>query len=164
MSRDNLLTAKDLIPEFIESLAHVGAEVIKLNGKDSVLAYISENYPECITFENKEIWEEYSFSCSKEKLEKLGTIQLEGKFGVAENGAIWLDDNCFPNRLLPFIAQKVIILLDSGKIVKDMGDAYDCVNDCGYGVFISGPSKTADIEQSLVFGAHGPKSLLVTLF
>ncbi len=33
----------------------------------------------------------------------------------------------------------------------------------GYGVFISGPSKTADIEQSLVIGAQGPLSLTVFL-
>lgn len=33
----------------------------------------------------------------------------------------------------------------------------------GFSTFIAGPSKTADIEQSLVLGAHGPISLTVFL-
>ncbi len=164
MSRDNILMAIDLMSEFKESVKNVGADFTGFNCKDDANEYIRKNYHECVAFSDMEIWEEYSDNCSKDKLDKLETIQLEGRFGVAENGAIWLDDNCFPNRLLPFIAQKVIILLDSKKLVRDMGEAYDCVNECGYGVFISGPSKTADIEQSLVFGAHGPKSLLVFVY
>ena len=75
---------------------------------------------------------------------------------MAENGAIWLDDLNFPNRLVPFIAQLVIIRLDSGKIVSNVMEAYRrlTLEDTGFGVFISAsPSKTADIEQSLVYSA-----------
>jgi len=88
---------------------------------------------------------------------------VRGRFAVAENAAIWIDDELLPHRALPFVAEHVMLLVSSHDIVADMHAAYDALNGHrpGYGVFVSGPSKTADIEQSLVIGAQGPRSLLV---
>ena len=90
---------------------------------------------------------------------------LYGQLGVGENGAIWVDESNFPYRILPFITQHLVIILDAEKIVTNMHQAYNTIqiDQTGFGVFIAGPSKTADIEQSLVIGAHGPRSLTVFL-
>ena len=90
---------------------------------------------------------------------------LYGQVGVGENGAIWVDESNFPYRILPFITQHLVIILDAEKIVSNMHQAYNTIqiDQTGFGVFIAGPSKTADIEQSLVIGAHGPRSLTVFL-
>ncbi|MEI7424024.1 MAG: LUD domain-containing protein [Prolixibacteraceae bacterium] len=150
---------------FKQSLILVGASVIELNGNEEIKALLSEKFPEASDFSKQEIWDAYPPSCQKEKLEKLSTVILEGHLGVAENGAIWLDESNFPNRLVPFIAQHLVIKINSHKIVGDMLEAYRQLNidNTGFGVFLSGPSKTADIEQSLVYGAHGARSLLVII-
>lgn len=91
---------------------------------------------------------------------------LEGKIGVAENGAIWLDESCFGgHRVLPFITQHLVIILKKENIVSNMHQAYNSIElaNIGFGLFLAGPSKTADIEQSLVIGAHGARSLKVYL-
>lgn len=93
---------------------------------------------------------------------------IEGKMGVAENGAIWLDESCFGgHRVLPFITQHLIIVLKKENIVSNMHKAYKKIQsdllNIGFGLFLAGPSKTADIEQSLVIGAHGARSLSVYL-
>ncbi|TAH21230.1 MAG: hypothetical protein EAZ08_04110 [Cytophagales bacterium] len=93
---------------------------------------------------------------------------IEGKMGVAENGAIWLDESCFGgHRVLPFITQHLIIVLKKENIVSNMHKAYKRIQSdlfsIGFGLFLAGPSKTADIEQSLVIGAHGARSLRVYL-
>jgi L-lactate dehydrogenase complex protein LldG len=99
------------------------------------------------------------------QLEDLGLAILDGQFGVAENGAIWLEDSNLGLRALPFITEHLVIVLDRQKLVETMHQAYDLIGDAksGFGLFIAGPSKTADIEQSLVIGAHGAKSLKVVL-
>lgn len=85
---------------------------------------------------------------------------VKGNFAVAENGAIWMKNEKNRHRALYFIAQNIVIVIDEKEILNNMHEAYEKISfeDKGYGVFISGPSKTADIEQSLVIGAHGPKS------
>ena len=85
---------------------------------------------------------------------------VEGNFAVAENGAVWLKNENNRHRSLYFIAQNIIIVVNKDDIVNNMHEAYTKIRfeNSGYGVFVSGPSKTADIEQSLVIGAHGPKS------
>jgi L-lactate dehydrogenase complex protein LldG len=90
---------------------------------------------------------------------------LRGQFGVAENGAIWLEDADLKLRAIPFITEHLVIVLDKNELVPTMHQAYDRIGNAasGFGLFIAGPSKTADIEQSLVIGAHGAKSLMVVL-
>jgi L-lactate dehydrogenase complex protein LldG len=85
--------------------------------------------------------------------------------GVAENGAVWLPLSRLQHRSAVFLATNVIIVLDRARIVADFHEAYASldVGAEGFGVFVAGPSKTADIEQALVIGAHGPTSLTIVL-
>ena len=93
-------------------------------------------------------------------LKNIDLAVVKGNFAVAENGAIWMKNENNRHRALYFIAQNIVIVIDEKEILNNMHEAYQRINfeNSGYGVFISGPSKTADIEQSLVIGAHGPKS------
>ena len=93
-------------------------------------------------------------------LKNIDVAVVKGNFAVAENGAIWMKNEENRHRSLYFIAQNIVIVINEKDIVSNMHEAYEKINfdNAGYGVFISGPSKTADIEQSLVIGAHGPKS------
>jgi L-lactate dehydrogenase complex protein LldG len=102
---------------------------------------------------------------SREQLDTIELAIIPGRLGVAENAAIWVDEADLPHRALPFVAQHLAIVLPKRDIVADMHAAYARLPRPlpGYGVFISGPSKTADIEQALVIGAQGPKSLVVLL-
>jgi L-lactate dehydrogenase complex protein LldG len=94
-------------------------------------------------------------------LEDLDFMIFEGDIGVAENGAVWITDAKIKHRVVLFINQHLIIVLRRHRIVHNMHEAYAQirVHGPGFGCFVSGPSKTADIEQSLVIGAHGCRSM-----
>ncbi len=156
----------ELLTSFETNLLRAGAEVFGMNSASEATSYIKSKYKGVINFEDKEVRERYSANTAKQDLEGIEVAAIKGQFGVAENGAIWVSEKNFPHRLIPFIAQELIILLDKDHIVSNMHEAYRKIEleDIGFGIFISGPSKTADIEQSLVYGAHGPRKSTVVLY
>jgi len=97
------------------------------------------------------------------ELEDVDFAVLPGKFGVAENGAVWITDEGLRHRAIYFIVEHLVLVIDAGEMVDNMHEAYArlSLGAAGFGAFLSGPSKTADIEQSLVIGAHGPRSMTV---
>jgi len=151
--------------KFIELLGAVGGKVLLQN--DSItLDQLSTLFGE-----GKSIYSgiediDSNLEVSKLKaheLHKIDLVVLSAQVAVAENGACYLDESVLPHRVLPFICQHLILVVEADSIVGNMHEAMEKIDlsKAGFSVFIAGPSKTADIEQSLVIGAQGARSLTV---
>lgn len=158
---------KHLIAQFVEMLIGIGATVKMIKDvadlhqdmiREAESGKLVVNVIPCIPDFNN-----CTQDSSVEELAKVDMAYIEGGVAVAENGAIWLNEVQIVNRLLPVVCQQLVLLVHEKCIVSNMHQAYQSIHssETGYGVFIAGPSKTADIEQSLVIGAHGARSLLV---
>lgn len=88
---------------------------------------------------------------------------VRAAFAVAETGSVWLTDAQFRVNALGFLVQHLVVLLDPARIVPNMHHAYRERGqfDARYGVFMTGPSATADIEGILIHGAQGIRTLTV---
>lgn len=150
---------------FRRQLATNGATVDNMNVAD----YLDKNFPPGLkilsSYPGISGNSDASTLIEPHQLEGMDVGIIKAEFGVAENGALWVADSSLTHRVMPFIVSHLIIVLSSGCIVPTMHEAYSRISlrQSGFGCFISGPSKTADIEQSLVIGAHGSLSFHVLL-
>ncbi|TKI06351.1 LutC/YkgG family protein [Martelella alba] len=96
-------------------------------------------------------------------LESVDVAIVKAGFGVAETGSVWLSERECPANALGFLAQHLVVLLPVAAIVANLHVAYarQEVSTVNYGVLMSGPSATADIEGVLIRGAQGVRSLRV---
>jgi len=155
---------KNKFETFAAMLESVGGKALLIS-KEDLDKTIQEIYPnEKVIASNVDFctlgnFQANSFENARD-LEDIDLAIVKGHFAVAENGAVWVKNEENRHRALYFIAQNIVIVIDEKNIVNNMHEAYEKLSfdKAGFGVFISGPSKTADIEQSLVIGAHGPKS------
>lgn len=99
------------------------------------------------------------------ELEGVDLAVIPGRFAVAENGAVWVAGEDLGHRAVFVIAQHLALVVPAAEIVNDLHEAYARIrfDGPGFGLFVAGPSKTADIEQALVIGAHGARSCTVFL-
>ncbi|RYU95997.1 LutC/YkgG family protein [Emticicia agri] len=155
------------IEKFKTVLTGIGGHAIEVSSKTECQQVIDTHYSDLKNLASTLVKAtvEIDTSTSKDILEQVDLAVVEGVVGVAENGAIWVPEANMINRALPFITQHLVLVLDKTNIVANMHEAYKKLDTIGnYGAFIAGPSKTADIEQSLVIGAHGARSMMVILY
>ncbi len=161
---------EQLTQKFIKTLESIGGKVIQCNDYDPIRATLQEQLATGRFIANTiqglgATSTEVQTNSNAKSLEPVEMAFIAGTLAVAENGAVWVYESQLLNRLLPFICQHLVLVVSRETLVSTMHDAYRKLDIAaeGYGVFIAGPSKTADIEQSLVIGAHGARSLLVYL-
>ncbi|WP_209331060.1 LutC/YkgG family protein [Lunatimonas salinarum] len=160
---------EELFERFQEASRLNGGRTVLIKTRAEINSYLSEHtekgLPVVSTVPEVTGTVDLNTITDPHELETVELAVLEGTWSAAENAAIWMPEENLVHRVLPFIAQHLAVVISSKYLLGDMHAVYReiQVNDPGYGVFIAGPSKTADIEQSLVIGAHGPRSMTVFL-
>ena len=163
------VTYPEPLVQFIRMSESVGGQVLEIDEGRDINVLIRELFPDA-----KEIASNLpEITIATRNPDNVGRARdlngtdvgiIRGSFGVAENGCIWIPQQ-MKEKAVCFISENLVILLAKSQIVNNMHEAYRRVefNDYGYGTFISGPSKTADIAQVLVMGAQAARSVTVLL-
>ncbi|PQJ69475.1 LutC/YkgG family protein [Polaribacter butkevichii] len=168
---NNFIEDINLLAEFKEKVQLVGGSIQELSPSETLEEAIKNQYPNAkeIVDASKKLTSLKTISISEDTnpkdLQNIDLAIINGEFGVAENGAVWISENVFPVRVLPFITNDLVIILEKEKLCLHMHEGFSLISERErtFGVFISGPSKTADIEQCLVVGAQGAMSLSIIL-
>ncbi|MBW4889158.1 lactate utilization protein [Mucilaginibacter sp. HMF5004] len=163
--------ATDAIANFTTTLTTIGGKVLNVTGFDEIKALIPQHFDAekrvvSTLTELADIAElNQGEAMDPHTLEDIELTIIKAHLAVAENGAVWVTEELMGQRVLPFICQHLAVVVDAKTIVPTMHEAYQKIGTgaYGFGTFIAGPSKTADIEQSLVLGAHGPRSMTIFL-
>ena len=175
------ITYPDPLLQFMNMTKSVGGNAIEVEEGRDVNELIRELYPDA-----KEIASNLpEITIATRNPDEVGRARdlngtdvgiIRGSFGVAENACVWIPQQ-MKEKAVCFISEHLVILLKKSEIVNNMHEAYarlsaetnsqepmaKSFNDYGYGTFISGPSKTADIAQVLVMGAQAARSATVLL-
>lgn len=160
----------DPVAKFTAVLESIGGNTLAVDHWDEIDWHLNQRYENRarrinLIPELRNVTGDAAFNGDAHQFENVTVTIIRGHFGVAENGAVWITDDCMGDRALPFICEHLAVVIRSPDILPTLHDAYTRIGKDSYdfGTFIAGPSKTADIEQSLVLGAHGPKSMTVFL-
>jgi L-lactate dehydrogenase complex protein LldG len=151
---------KDLLQAFSDKAISAGSKIENFDTAENVGTWIKQQEKNVKSVIN------LLQNSNENDPDKVDMVVIRGQLGVAENGAVWIDEHDMQIRQLPFVTSHLVLVLEKAKIFPDMHEAYKQVDleRSGFGVFIAGPSKTADIEQSLVIGAHGPIEHTILLY
>jgi L-lactate dehydrogenase complex protein LldG len=160
--------ATDLVQKYMAVFKTIGGLAFLVDNIAEVRTLINQNFDTAkrtvtTLTELSESFELISATADPHTYDDVELAIIKAHFSVAENGAVWLTEEVMGQRIIPYICQHLAVIINADSILPTLHEAYEKIGagDYGFGGFIGGPSKTADIEQALVLGAHGPLSMTV---
>jgi len=158
----------NLVQKYMNVFKTIGGTAFLIEDIEAAKTMISENFDTAkrtvtALTELSESFELISPAADPHTYDDIELAIIKAHFAVAENGAVWLTEEVMGQRIIPYICQHLAVIVNADSILPTLHEAYEKIGagDYGFGGFIGGPSKTADIEQALVLGAHGPLSMTV---
>ena len=173
LSQLNPITYADPVAEFMQkTTTTAGARLIEMKDGDELYNIVREAYPEAKVIASNLPGVQTQLNpdtATVEELEKADVGVIRGEIGVAENACIWIPQT-MKERAVCFASEQLVIVIRRDAIVNNMHEAYariaasqEYFKEYKFGTFISGPSKTADIEGALVYGAQAARGVTVVL-
>ncbi len=160
--------SNDTVQKYIDIFKSIGGSAYLIDDISAVKLSINNNFDvtkQIVTTlpELSDTAELLPITADPHKYEDVELAIIRAHFAVAENGAVWLTEEAMGQRIIPYICQHLAVIVSAESIVPTLHEAYEQIGmgDYGFAGFIAGPSKTADIEQALVLGAHGPLTMTV---
>jgi len=172
-----------LFPEFEERAKAVSAEVLRVatavDARTALLRLveaagvkkavvvesplqIAAGITEALRSRNIEVYTDPTDIAAHADTADIGISGVE--FGVAETGSVFQEGTAIATRLVTILPPLHVVFLPSANIVPDIPEAFEIIAknfDRGYVGFITGPSRTADIERVLTIGVHGPSRFAI---
>jgi L-lactate dehydrogenase complex protein LldG len=160
--------AERQVQKYMQVFKSIGGNAYIVENMTAIKTIVNENYDgekRIVTTvpELSNRFELISATSDPHSYEDIELAIIRAHFSVAENGAVWLTEELMGQRIIPYICQHLAVIVNADSIVPTLHEAYEKIGlgEYGFGAFIGGPSKTADIEQALVLGAHGPLTMSV---
>lgn len=163
------LTFDDPVAQFIETASTTaGAKVIEMKEGDDINDLIRQAYPDAKVIssnvEGVNADRNPDTVVNAQELDGTDVGVIKGEVACAENGCVWVPQT-MKEKAICFISEYLVLIVDRKNIVSNMHEAYQRIEmpEYGFGSFISGPSKTADIEQALVYGAQAARGMTIVI-
>ncbi|WP_296897843.1 lactate utilization protein [uncultured Megamonas sp.] len=150
---------KDAVADILEIAKAMDAKMIAGVGSDEC-EELADVYAE-INKSFKVYTDKFDIVKNKNELDIGITL---GEFGVGETGSICVDNYAYEARIASMLPPVNIIFMPKNCIVNNMQDAFDVLAKVfwkGYSGFVTGPSRTSDIERVLTLGVHGPSRVIL---
>lgn len=167
----------DVLLKFIARAESVGCNVVSADSEDEIDHIIETVYPDAKVIASnlkavRNATENPDEVADAQTLDHTDVGVVRAFLGVAENGSVWIPQT-MKERDVCFISENLVAVMPEGAVVSNMHEAYKKITEkeygyedfceSGYGVFIAGPSKTADIAQVLVKGAQAARGMTLVL-